>query len=296
MKITIIGAGSAEFSTEIVRDVLATPALESGTFGMVDIHAGRLELAQQASEKLIAESGRSWTVEASLDRREVLAGTDYVIKLAGQVNLRDWAASEPEAAFLFENDTMTRHAWTGPSKKFGKASLFMMEWINPHPDKTITSIDAASEGRSILVLVGLSVGSSKPSGATVQQSSPEQIAQAVAFTQEAKALLTKAEKSQKAVALLEKAIATAPDQPEASLNLGYISEDAKDWDKAIGIYEDLIRHAPEHLEAYQRLGQCFEKKGDYENAIKAYRASLKVNVNQPPILEALAAAKKKHGK
>jgi alpha-galactosidase len=91
LKITIIGAGSAEFSTEIVRDVLATPALESGSFGMVDIHAGRLELAHRASEKLIAESGRNWTIEASLDQRDVLPGTDYVIntiEVAGRENVR----------------------------------------------------------------------------------------------------------------------------------------------------------------------------------------------------------------
>ena len=90
-KISIIGAGSAEFSTEIVRDVLATPALESGTFGLVDIHAGRLELTQEACEKLIADSGRSWTVEASLDRKEILPGSNYVIntiEVAGRQNVR----------------------------------------------------------------------------------------------------------------------------------------------------------------------------------------------------------------
>ena len=90
-KITIIGAGSAEFSTEIVRDILATPALDRGTFALADIHAGRLELAKQACEKLIADSGRNWTVEASLDRRDVLPGTDYVvntIEVAGRENVR----------------------------------------------------------------------------------------------------------------------------------------------------------------------------------------------------------------
>lgn len=90
-KITIIGAGSAEFSTEIIRDVLATPALERGTFALVDIHAGRLELAHQAAEKLIAESGRQWTVEASLDRRLMLPGSQYVIntiEVAGRENVR----------------------------------------------------------------------------------------------------------------------------------------------------------------------------------------------------------------
>ena len=72
-KISIIGAGSAEFSTEIIRDVLVTPALESGTFALVDVHAGRLELAHQAAEKLVAQSGRNWQVEASLDRTKYAA-------------------------------------------------------------------------------------------------------------------------------------------------------------------------------------------------------------------------------
>ncbi len=90
-KVTIIGAGSAEFSTEIIRDILATPPLESGTFALVDIHAGRLELAHQAAEKLIDQSGHSWGVEASLDRNKVLAGSDYVIntiEVAGRENVR----------------------------------------------------------------------------------------------------------------------------------------------------------------------------------------------------------------
>jgi alpha-galactosidase len=90
-KITIIGAGSAVFATEIIRDVLATPALESGTFALVDIDADRLEMAHQAAEALIAHSGRNWTVEASLDRTEVLPGSDYIIntiEVAGRENVR----------------------------------------------------------------------------------------------------------------------------------------------------------------------------------------------------------------
>ncbi len=90
-KITIIGAGSAEFSTEIIRDVLATPALSSGEFALVDVHEGRLDLSFQAAKKLIEESGSDWTVEASLDRREMLPGTNYVIntiEVAGRENVR----------------------------------------------------------------------------------------------------------------------------------------------------------------------------------------------------------------
>jgi alpha-galactosidase len=90
-KITIIGAGSAVFATEIIRDVLAVPALDNGTFALVDVHAGRLELAHEAAEKLISQSDRNWMVEASLDRREVLPDSDYVIntiEVAGRENVR----------------------------------------------------------------------------------------------------------------------------------------------------------------------------------------------------------------
>ena len=74
-----------------MKDVLATLALESGAFALVDIDAGRLELAHQMAEFLIELSGRNWTVEASLDRAQVLPGSDYVIntiEVAGRENVR----------------------------------------------------------------------------------------------------------------------------------------------------------------------------------------------------------------
>lgn len=91
MKLTIIGAGSAVFATEIMSDVLMTPGLETGSFALVDIDEERLELAHQMAELLIRQSGKNWRVEASADRRRVLAGSDYVIntiEVAGRENVR----------------------------------------------------------------------------------------------------------------------------------------------------------------------------------------------------------------
>jgi alpha-galactosidase len=91
MKVSIIGAGSAVFAYEIMRDVLVTPDLEEGVFALVDIDARRLELAHQIAEKLIAATGRRWRVEASTDRTQVLADTDYLIntiEVAGLANVR----------------------------------------------------------------------------------------------------------------------------------------------------------------------------------------------------------------
>src|SRR5687767_5333254 len=90
-KVAIIGAGSAVFAYEVMRDVLVTPDLDSGTFALVDIDAERLELAHQIAEKLIEHTGRDWNVEASTDRTKVLAGADYVvntIEVAGMANVR----------------------------------------------------------------------------------------------------------------------------------------------------------------------------------------------------------------
>lgn len=91
IKVSIIGAGSNEFSAELTRDILATPALSQGTFALIDIDAERLELAHRMVERLIEQTGRNWTVEASIERKDIMAGSDYIInaiEVAGLANVR----------------------------------------------------------------------------------------------------------------------------------------------------------------------------------------------------------------
>ena len=90
-KIAIIGAGSMVFATELVSDILCTPAMEKGVFALVDIDAERLELAHKMAEFLIQLSGRKWQVEASVDRTKVIKESDFVIntiEVAGLPNVR----------------------------------------------------------------------------------------------------------------------------------------------------------------------------------------------------------------
>ncbi|MGD8625396.1 MAG: alpha-galactosidase [Anaerolineae bacterium] len=90
-RIAILGAGSAVFSRQLMADLLCTPGLARGTFALVDIDAERLDLARRMAGALVEHSGRDWEVEASVDRREVLPGCDYVISLievAGLGNVR----------------------------------------------------------------------------------------------------------------------------------------------------------------------------------------------------------------
>jgi alpha-galactosidase len=90
-KITLIGAGSAVFARQIITDILNVEGLDEGRFALVDIDPERLELAHKIAEKIIALSGKRWSVSASTERRELLPGSDFIvnsIEVAGLANVR----------------------------------------------------------------------------------------------------------------------------------------------------------------------------------------------------------------
>src|SRR5690242_10722941 len=89
--ITIIGAGSAVFARQLMTDILSIDGLDEGCFALVDIDAERLELARQIAERLMERSGKRWSIRASTERRDVLAGSDFIInsiEVAGLANVR----------------------------------------------------------------------------------------------------------------------------------------------------------------------------------------------------------------
>src|SRR3954447_5220354 len=78
-RIAFIGAGSTVFTRHLIGDVLATAELAGSTFALMDIDPQRLETSRAAAQALVAAHGADATVEATLDRREALAGADYVV-------------------------------------------------------------------------------------------------------------------------------------------------------------------------------------------------------------------------
>ena len=91
LKIPIIGAGSAVFARQVITDVLCIEGLEEGTFALVDIDPVRLELAHQIAERVVQLKGKNWNVVSSVDRRDVLAGSDFIvntIEVNGLENVR----------------------------------------------------------------------------------------------------------------------------------------------------------------------------------------------------------------
>ena len=78
-KITFIGAGSIVFTRNLTNDILQTPALSDSTIVLMDIDAHRLEQSRQIVQSTIERRGAKATVLATLDRKEAIEDSDYVI-------------------------------------------------------------------------------------------------------------------------------------------------------------------------------------------------------------------------
>lgn len=86
--IVIIGAGSVEFTRELLGDVFSFPELGSVRVVLHDINAERLETAEAIARATASAAGVQPEVVAVADRRRALAGADYVINVI-QVGMHD---------------------------------------------------------------------------------------------------------------------------------------------------------------------------------------------------------------
>jgi len=82
VKISIIGAGSANFSLSLIRDLCLTPNLRGSTVSFMDINPERLDAAYGLCTRYAAEVGIDLDLRKTTDRRESLDGADFVINTA----------------------------------------------------------------------------------------------------------------------------------------------------------------------------------------------------------------------
>ena len=90
-KVTFLGAGSTVFARQLITDILHIDGLDEGTIALVDIDQPRVEMAHRLAEQLVEISGKYWRVESSTERRDLLAGSDFLvntIEVAGLANVR----------------------------------------------------------------------------------------------------------------------------------------------------------------------------------------------------------------
>lgn len=79
--IVIIGAGSVEFTRELLGDILSFPELQTVRIVLHDIDAERLETAEAIARATADAAGATPDVVATVDRRRALDGADYVINV-----------------------------------------------------------------------------------------------------------------------------------------------------------------------------------------------------------------------
>ncbi len=78
-KIAMIGAGSMVFCKTLSMDILATEALAGSELCLMSRTRPKLDRMEAFIKRVIAENKCDATVWSTLERREALAGADYVI-------------------------------------------------------------------------------------------------------------------------------------------------------------------------------------------------------------------------
>jgi alpha-galactosidase len=78
-RIVLVGAGSVEFTRNLLGDMLVYPELKDATIVLHDIDADRLRTAERMAHWTAGALGATPRIEAHLDRRDALRGADFVI-------------------------------------------------------------------------------------------------------------------------------------------------------------------------------------------------------------------------
>ena len=78
-RIVLVGAGSVEFTRNLLGDMLSSPALRTSQIALHDIDPDRLVTAERMARWTADALGAEPTISAHLDRREALVGADFVV-------------------------------------------------------------------------------------------------------------------------------------------------------------------------------------------------------------------------
>lgn len=78
-KFTFIGAGSLDFTRNLVRDIITFDAFSNSEIMLMDINEKRLQYAKAGVLRLVEKSGLDITVEATTNQREALKDADGVL-------------------------------------------------------------------------------------------------------------------------------------------------------------------------------------------------------------------------
>jgi alpha-galactosidase len=112
VKISLIGAGSAVFSLNLIRDICLTPNLAGSVISLMDLNPERLEAAYTLCQRYAAEVDAHLKLEKTTSRRESLEGADFVINTAlaaGHQRLREGLAIGRRHGYRFGGSYHVMH-------------------------------------------------------------------------------------------------------------------------------------------------------------------------------------------
>ncbi len=89
-KITIIGGGSSTFTPQLLQLFMRSKVLQGSTINLMDIDAHRLETMDRLCKQLVQAEESNLTIESTTDRRESLAGADFVVSAISVGGMDAW--------------------------------------------------------------------------------------------------------------------------------------------------------------------------------------------------------------
>lgn len=104
IKITVIGAGSAEFSLGLVKDLCLTPSLAGSHVSFMDINPERLDMIHKFAVRYANELGANLTFDLFTDRADSLRDADFVVNTAfvqGHYHARDARAVTAQHGYYY---------------------------------------------------------------------------------------------------------------------------------------------------------------------------------------------------
>src|SRR5262245_36750118 len=78
-RIVLVGAGSVEFTRNLLGDILTSPALRDSQIALHDIDPDRLKTAERMAHWTAGALGAEPRISAHLDRREAFQDADFVV-------------------------------------------------------------------------------------------------------------------------------------------------------------------------------------------------------------------------
>ena len=90
LKLVLIGAGSTVFTQRLVADVILSGEADRWEIALVDIDPVTLDAVDRLVRKMLAFKGVSFPIVSTTNRREVLAGANFVVTTIAVGGRRGW--------------------------------------------------------------------------------------------------------------------------------------------------------------------------------------------------------------